>query len=99
VHGDPDYVNGQGTDRTVYRITLPAGVDPSRVAVQATLYYQSIPPYYLNDRFKTAPHGAGTHRLHFLASHLKLDHTPGEDWKLKIASATGTATRVGSRYW
>lgn len=99
VHGDPDYVNGQGTDRTVYRITLPAGVDPSRVAVQATLYYQSIPPYYLNDRFNTAPHGAGTHRLHFLASHLKLDHTPGEDWKLKIASATATATRVGSRYW
>lgn len=90
VHGDPDYVNGQGMDRIIYRITLPAGVDASRVAVQATLYYQSIPPYYLNDRFKTAPHGAGTQRLHFLASHLKLDGTHGEDWKLKIASATAT---------
>jgi mono/diheme cytochrome c family protein len=88
VHGDPDYVNGQGMDRIIYLITLPAGVDPSQVAVQATLYYQSIPPYYLNDRFKTAPHRAGTQRLHFLASNLKLDRTPAEDWKLKIASAT-----------
>src|SRR6266496_2854209 len=93
VHGDPDYVNGQGMDRIIYQITLPAGVDPSRVAVQATLYYQSIPPYYLNDRFKTVPHAAGTQRLHFLASNLELDRTPGEDWKLKIASATATTTR------
>jgi mono/diheme cytochrome c family protein len=93
VHGDPDYVNGQGMDRIIYLITLPAGVDPSQVAVQATLYYQSIPPYYLNDRFETAPHGAGTQRLHFLASNLKLDRTPAEDWKLKIASATATTTR------
>jgi hypothetical protein len=93
VHGDPDYVNGEGMDRIIYRITLPAGVDPSRVAVQATLYYQSIPPYYLNDRFRTAPQGAGTQRLHFLASNLKLDRTPGEDWKLKIASATATTTQ------
>jgi hypothetical protein len=90
VEGDPDYVNGQGMDRINYLITLPTGVDPSQVAVQATLYYQSIPPYYLNERFETAPQGAGTQRLHFLASNLKLDRTPAEDWKLKIASATAT---------
>jgi mono/diheme cytochrome c family protein len=92
VHSDPDYVDGQGTDRIIYRIKLPAGVDPSRVTVQATLYYQSIPPYYLNDRFKTAPNGAATQRLYFLASHLKLEGTPAENWKLKIASATATPT-------
>jgi hypothetical protein len=87
VDGDPDYVNGQGTDHITYWIRLPAGVKPARTTVQATLYYQSMPPYYLNDRFKAAPNGAATQRRYFLASHLKLDGTPAESWKLKIASA------------
>jgi mono/diheme cytochrome c family protein len=87
VDGDPDYVNGQGTDHITYWIRLPAGVTPARTTVQATLYYQSMPPYYLNDRFKAAPNGAATQRLYYLASHLKLDRTPAESWKLKIASA------------
>src|SRR5262245_11552482 len=93
VQDDPDYVNDQGMDRITYLITLPAGACPAQGAVHTTLYYQSIPPYDLNDRFDTAPHGAGTQRLHFLASNLKLDRTPAEDWKLKIASATATTTR------
>lgn len=92
VHGDPDYVDGHGTDRTVYRIKLPPEVDPSRTTVQATLYYQSIPPYYLNDRFSAAPNGAATQRLYYLASHLKLEGTPAENWKLKIASARAITT-------
>lgn len=96
VDDDPDYVNRQGTDRVIYRITLPSWVDPSRTTVQATLYYQSIPPYYLNDRFKAAPNGVATQRLYFLASHLKLDDTPAKDWKLKITSAR-TATTPAPR--
>ena len=40
--------------------------------MQATLYYQATPPYYLNDRFKAAPNGAATQRLYYLASHLDL---------------------------
>jgi hypothetical protein len=67
------------------------------VTVQATLYYQSIPPYYLNDRFKAAPSGAATQRLYFLASHLKLDGTAAEDWKMKIASARATTTPAAGR--
>ena len=43
---DPDYATARGTDRITYRITLPPGVDPAHVTVQATLYYQAIPPYY-----------------------------------------------------
>jgi hypothetical protein len=41
---DPDYRNGKGTDTVSYRIELPPDVDPSRVSIRATLYYQSIPP-------------------------------------------------------
>lgn len=93
VRGDPDYVNGKGTDHVTYRIRLPAGVDPSRTTVQATLYYQSTPPSYLNDRFKAAPKGAATQRLYYLASHLDLNGTPAEDWKLKVASARARPDR------
>ena len=71
VHGDPDYENGQGTDRITYRVKLPPGVDPVRSTVQATLYYQATPPYYLNDRFRAAPNGAATQRLYYLASHVE----------------------------
>ena len=87
VDGDPDYVNGLGEDRITYRIELPPGVKPAQTTVQATLYYQATPPYYLNDRFRAAPNGAATQRLYYLASHVAFDGTPAEDWKLKITSA------------
>jgi hypothetical protein len=93
VDGDADYEDGQGTDRITYRVTLPPGVDAARCTVQATLYYQAIPPSYLNDRFKAAPNGAATQRLYYLASHLKLEGTPAENWKLKIGSARAGTTR------
>jgi hypothetical protein len=88
VGDDPDYANGRGMDRVAYRIKLPQRTDPSRVTVKATLYYQSAPPYYLNDRFKAAPKAAATQRLYYLASNLDLDATPAMDWKLRIASAS-----------
>jgi hypothetical protein len=97
VDGDPDYEDGQGTDRITYRVTLPPGVDAARCTVQATLYYQAIPPSYLNDRFKAAPNGAATQRLYYLASHLKLEGTPAENWKLKIGSARAATTPTGGR--
>jgi hypothetical protein len=87
---DPDYWNGGGADRIVYRIPL------SRVrgatAVQATLYYQAIPPYYLAQRFAIpcANPFAGecdeTRRLAFLASRLRTQGTAIESWKLRLAT-------------
>ena len=78
----------------MYRIPL------SRVrgatAVRATLYYQSIPPYYLAQRFgiRCASPFAGecdeTRRLAFLAflaSRLRTQGTPIESWKLLLAAA------------
>ena len=60
----------RGSDRIRYVMSLPAGVDNADVAVTATMYYQSIPPYFLAQRFKLAPKGEATRRLYYLASHL-----------------------------
>ena len=68
---DPDYRDGKGSDTVTYRIQLPPDVDPKNVSVQARLFYQSIPPYYLNDRF-TAAKGDATRRLYYLTSNVNL---------------------------
>jgi hypothetical protein len=83
---DKVYLSGKGLSIVKYQIALPAGVDPKNLRVQATLYYQSTPPYYLKDRFRTE--GPQSQRLKYLAGHLKLDGTPLKQWKLEIASAT-----------
>lgn len=85
---DPDYSNGSGSDSLIYEIELPAGIDPNNVVVRATLYYQAIPPPFLNMRFTGAPNGPATKRLFYLTSNLNVTRTPIADWKLKIASAT-----------
>ncbi|EPX85991.1 hypothetical protein [Salipiger mucosus] len=83
---DVDFVAGE--DRVQYRMSLPEGTDPADVTVTATLYSQAIPPYYLKQRFETAPDGPATRRLYYMASRLETEGTLIEDWKL----ATGTAT-------
>ncbi|MDO6588105.1 hypothetical protein Q4543_21605 [Salipiger sp. 1_MG-2023] len=83
---DPDFI--AGSDRVEYRIPLPAGSDPADITVKATLYSQAIPPYYLKQRFETAPGGPATRRLYYLASHLQTEGTLIEDWKLATGSAT-----------
>jgi hypothetical protein len=85
---DPRYVDGSGSDEVTYRIELPPELDPSKLEVRATLYYQAMPPYFLANLFRTAPDGPATQRLHYLTSHLKLKDTPIEGWKLKITSAS-----------
>jgi hypothetical protein len=86
VDDDPDYVSGGG-DSLTYRIPLadlPKGIRPA--AVRASLYYQAIPPFYLQDRFCTAQ-GADTNRLYFLTGRLNLTGTAAEGWKLKVVSS------------
>jgi hypothetical protein len=51
------------------------------------LYYQAIPPYYLQSLFTTTPDGPATRRLHYICSRVNLNGTPIEDWKLLIAAA------------
>jgi hypothetical protein len=90
---DPQYLDSKGTDTVTYEIVLPKGVDPANIKVQATLYYQSIPPYYLNMRFTTAPNGEATRRLYYLTSNLVVEGTPMKDWKLKLVSASAAVKK------
>jgi hypothetical protein len=91
VDGDPDYGSGGG-DRLRYAIDR-SELAGKPVAVVATLYYQAIPPYYLEDRFCTS-RSEDTQRLYFLAGHLNLDGTAAESWKLEVASTGPVAIDV-----
>ncbi len=88
-----------GSDEIEYLALLDEG-DLARAArVQVTLYSQSIPPFYLQQRFRDANCGPGLHddidRLYYLTSHLNVDDPtdasgthPIASWKLRVASTT-----------
>jgi hypothetical protein len=83
VGSDPDYRDG-GADALTYEIALPSGAVPA--SVQATLYYQAIPPFFLQDRFCTSKSG-DTDRLYYLAGHLDAKKPSPETWKLAVGSS------------
>ena len=79
---DPDFTDGTGSDTLDYVAHLPAGL-ARPLKVRATMYYQAIPPRYVQDRFNQAK-GPGTRRLHFLTSHLDQSKTPFKNWKMQM---------------
>jgi len=81
---DPDYRNGSGSDSLIYRIPLSAIT--GKKTVTSTLYYQSIPPYYLQQRFTAT--GPEIERLAYITGKLNVAGTSIADWKLRVASAT-----------
>lgn len=84
---DPNFIDGTGSDTLTYQATLPGGaVGP--FTVRAELYYQAIPPYYLQDRF-TQSQGPATKRLYHISAKLDTRETNFPDWKLPVANATG----------
>jgi len=89
VGGDPAYADGSGTNVVRYEVPLSVFRDKN-VTITATVYYQSIPPYFLNDRFTQAPNSPSTQRLYYLTSNLQTKGTPIEDWKFQIAQASQT---------
>lgn len=105
IHGaaasDPYYTDPTltGADLITYRATL----DPEKFArihdVKVTLYSQSIPPFYLQQRFRDANRGPQKkneiERLYYLTSHLNVDDTTDkegrsilESWKFFVAGQT-----------
>jgi mono/diheme cytochrome c family protein len=84
--GDVHFKDGSGTSVVTYEVPLK-GIDPKYLTMKATIYHQTIPPYYLKMRFEQAPDYPATRRLYYLTSNLKTAGTPIENWKLKIASA------------
>lgn len=96
---DPDYQD-QGTgfigrDSLQYRIDLPAHYRGEPLTVEATMYYQAIPPYWLKQRFDQAPNGEATRRLHYVASRLNLEREGDvfKQWKFRINSARAVVER------
>lgn len=81
-----------GSDTITYQVPL-AALKGKPAQVQATLYYQSIPPYYLADRFSLLKRCAGqdltcfpeTYRLLYLTSALNLNGTEIAGWKLQVS--------------
>ncbi len=90
---DPHYTDKTltGSDEIVYQVDL-SSADIARVArVTARLYSQSIPPYYLQQRFGDALVGPANknhiQRLYYLTSHLNAgSNTPIPNWKLPVAA-------------
>jgi hypothetical protein len=81
---DLNYGDGSGTN--VIRYEIPLNRKTAKAAsVQATLYYQSIPPYFLFERATDAV-GTDTNRLIRFTHEIKLDNTPVKNWRLPIAS-------------
>lgn len=85
---------GGGGDALTYTIPLADLKGRQPATVQARLFYQSIPPYYLQDRFCTAPEKPDTSRLFFVTGHLDLSGTRAEGWKLLVVSS-GTVAVPG----
>jgi hypothetical protein len=67
------------------------------LTVTATIYYQTIPPYYLEQRFANAPQGAFTRSIKYYADNmdtnfvdsrwsLLLNEAPVKNWKLLVVS-------------
>jgi hypothetical protein len=81
---DPNF--GGGGDTLTYRIPL-ASLPGKPASVKATLYYQAIPPFYLQDRFCTTGHQPDTQRLYAMAGYLQLDSTQAAHWKLALVSS------------
>jgi hypothetical protein len=84
VGDDPDYKTG-GSDALTYRVPL-ADIAGKPAAVQATLYYQATPPFFLQDRFCTS-NSADTKRLYYLTGKLQLAGTAAADWKLRVVTS------------
>jgi hypothetical protein len=83
---DPDYAGGSGTDVVTYRI--PLADIPGAAAVRAQLNYQSLPPYWLRERFAAGKVAGGTsehtQRLYYLAGHVNVANTRIDGWKIRI---------------
>ena len=84
---DPGYADGRASNTVRYDIGLMSSVAAAATSIRATLYYQAIPPYYLQQRATDAT-GTDTDRLQFYRQNLQVADTAIENWRLPIASDT-----------
>ena len=81
---DPNYEDGSGSNVVRYLVPLTNRTALAQT-VRATLYYQTIPPYYQLQRATDAT-GTDTQRLVRFVSNLKTSGTSVDRWVLPISS-------------
>ena len=95
---DPYYTDPAltGSDVVEYLITLDDETLDRVHDVQVTLYYQAIPPSYLQQRFQDARVGPAEsdeiRRLYYITSHLNVDEADSaiKNWKIYVTGSTRT---------
>jgi hypothetical protein len=94
---DPDYLNGCGCDTIIYKVPLSRIQNAAKVRAQ--IFYQTIPPYYLRQRFtdtydpSTHTAAENTQRLMDFIGKLNVKATEIHEWKLLVA---GTTRSIGN---
>jgi hypothetical protein len=89
---DPDYLHGCGCDTIIYKV--PLSKIPNAAKVRAQIFYQTIPPYYLRQRFtdtynpSTNTAAENTQRLMDFIGKLNVKATEIHEWKLLVAETT-----------
>jgi hypothetical protein len=89
---DPDYLHGCGCDTIIYKV--PLSKIPNAAKVRAQIFYQTIPPYYLRQRFtdtynpSTNSAAENTQRLMDFIGKLNVKATEIHEWKLLVAETT-----------
>lgn len=94
VKNDPYYSNPDltGADVITYQASLSREAASQVSRIDVRLYSQSIPPFYLQERFRDATVGPAKsneiQRLYYLTSHLNAgEGTRIENWKVLLAEA------------
>ncbi|HKR00182.1 MAG TPA: hypothetical protein VJT09_05885 [Pyrinomonadaceae bacterium] len=70
---NPGYFNESGTSLVGYQVTLPAAIARGPLTVTATIYYQTIPPYYQRQRFGFTPDQPFTRSLMYYVEKLNVN--------------------------
>jgi len=83
---NPGYYNGAGSNLLTYR--MPPAIAAQVRSVRATLNYQSIPPYYLQDRFTIGGNNPSTAQLRALVNLVDYNNTAVKGWKLPVATTS-----------
>jgi hypothetical protein len=68
---NPGYFDGSGTSVVAYDIPLALKAG-QKMTVTATIYYQTIPPYYQEQRYAGAPNGVFTQSFKYYVDTLKV---------------------------
>jgi hypothetical protein len=85
VEKDPNFSGGG--DSLIYSVKLSAFSGKNKpVAVQAILYYQPTPPFFLQDRLCTAK-GDDRERLDYILKNIALEYTPAASWKISVGGS------------